>query len=398
MTPRSQEKLRSSRAPPGAPAGPSPSNWPEPAPSCMRPAAAAGRRPVRDRPARDHRGDRRPDPRRGRGGTAPWSIMRIPARSPRWWRTIERDQGRLDVLVNDIFGGDRYSEWDKPLWEHDWAGGLRMLQMGVHTHLITCRAAIPLMLRTAAAHGTHGLVVEMTDGTSQANAEFRRNVGFYYDLVKANVERIVNGLTPSWTTTRSRRSASRRAGCARRRCWTTSGSPRTPGAMPAQDARFRDLRVADLCRQGRCRARPGSRRRAAGRHDHQRPPARRRLRRHRHRREQARLLGLPGRLRLGAPRRRRHRRLPVANVAYPAAVSSGSRGTCIGEDERGSPARPGVPRQQDRPGTKVTRQSGGRSSAAQNRLFGATSAAPPNGQDQRPNGGSARVLLELLDH
>jgi NAD(P)-dependent dehydrogenase (short-subunit alcohol dehydrogenase family) len=107
---------------------------------------------------------------------------------------IEREQGRLDLLVNDIFGGDRYMEWDKPLWEHDWAGGLRMLQMGVHTHLITCRAAIPLMLRTAAAHGTQGLVVEMTDGTSQANADFRRNVGFYYDLVKANVERIVKGL------------------------------------------------------------------------------------------------------------------------------------------------------------------------------------------------------------
>jgi NAD(P)-dependent dehydrogenase (short-subunit alcohol dehydrogenase family) len=109
--------------------------------------------------------------------------------------TIERDYGRLDVLVNDIFGGERYAEWEKPLWEHDWAGGLRMLQMGVHTHLITCRAAIPLMLRTASARGTHGLVVEMTDGTSEANAEFRRNVGFYYDLVKANVERIVTGLS-----------------------------------------------------------------------------------------------------------------------------------------------------------------------------------------------------------
>jgi NAD(P)-dependent dehydrogenase (short-subunit alcohol dehydrogenase family) len=96
---------------------------------------------------------------------------------------VEREQGRLDVLVNDIFGGDRYMQWDKPLWEHDWQGGLRMLQMGVHTHLITSRAAIPLMLRTAPAHGTRGLVVEMTDGTSQA------------DLVKANVERIVKGLT-----------------------------------------------------------------------------------------------------------------------------------------------------------------------------------------------------------
>lgn len=109
--------------------------------------------------------------------------------------TVERDRGRLDVLVNDIFGGDQYAEWDKPLWEHDWAGGLRMLQMGVHTHLITCRAAIPLMLRTAAAGGTGGLVVEMTDGTSAANAEFRPRVGFYYDLIKANVERIVKGLS-----------------------------------------------------------------------------------------------------------------------------------------------------------------------------------------------------------
>ncbi|HEU5477682.1 MAG TPA: SDR family oxidoreductase [Gaiellaceae bacterium] len=107
---------------------------------------------------------------------------------------IERERGRLDLLVNDIFGGDRYMEWDRPLWEHDWAGGLRMLQMGVHTHLITCRAAIPLLLRTAGAHGTQGLVIEMTDGTSEANADFRRNVGFYYDLVKANVERIVKGL------------------------------------------------------------------------------------------------------------------------------------------------------------------------------------------------------------
>jgi|SRR5215469_5198823 len=107
---------------------------------------------------------------------------------------IERDKGRLDVLVNDIFGGDRYMQWEQPLWEHDWQGGLRMLQMGVHTHLITCQAAIPLLLRTAAERGSRGLVVEMTDGTSQANAPFRRNVGFYYDLVKANVERIVIGL------------------------------------------------------------------------------------------------------------------------------------------------------------------------------------------------------------
>jgi NAD(P)-dependent dehydrogenase (short-subunit alcohol dehydrogenase family) len=42
---------------------------------------------------------------------------------------IEAERGRLDVLVNDIFGGDRYAQWHTPLWEHDLAGGLRMLRM-----------------------------------------------------------------------------------------------------------------------------------------------------------------------------------------------------------------------------------------------------------------------------
>jgi NAD(P)-dependent dehydrogenase (short-subunit alcohol dehydrogenase family) len=103
---------------------------------------------------------------------------------------IESERGRLDVLVNDIFGGDRYAEWHTPMWEHDLAGGLRMLRMGVDTHLITNTYAMPLLLRTGG-----GLVVEVTDGTSSFNANFRQGVGFYYDLVKANVERIVKGLT-----------------------------------------------------------------------------------------------------------------------------------------------------------------------------------------------------------
>ena len=158
---------------------------------------------------------------------------------------IERERGRLDVLVNDIFGGDRYMEWDRPLWEHDWPGGLRMLQMGVHTHLITSHTAIPLMLRSSRAGGSQGLVVEMTDGTAQANAEFRRNVGFYYDLVKANVERIVKGLaaelegepvtavgvTPGWLRSEQMlenfgvTEANWRDACARRPGFAISESP-----------------------------------------------------------------------------------------------------------------------------------------------------------------------------
>ena len=103
---------------------------------------------------------------------------------------VDREHGRLDVLVNDIFGGDRYAQWDKKLWEHDLDGGLRMLRMGIDTHLITCAKALPLML-----HGEGGLVVEMTDGTSEFNSSFRQGVGFYYDQVKAAVERITIGLT-----------------------------------------------------------------------------------------------------------------------------------------------------------------------------------------------------------
>jgi NAD(P)-dependent dehydrogenase (short-subunit alcohol dehydrogenase family) len=103
---------------------------------------------------------------------------------------IRGEHGRLDVLVNDMFGGDRYAQWNTPLWRHDLAGGLRMLEMGVHTHLITLSRAMPLMLETGG-----GLVVEMTDGTHEYNRHYRQGVGPYYDLVKSSVERIMTGVS-----------------------------------------------------------------------------------------------------------------------------------------------------------------------------------------------------------
>ena len=103
---------------------------------------------------------------------------------------VEAEQGRLDVLVIDIFGGDRYLRWNTPLWEQELAGGLRMLRMGIDTHVITSALALPLLLRTGP-----GLVIEMTDGTSTVNAAYREGVGFFYDLVKSGVGRIVLGLT-----------------------------------------------------------------------------------------------------------------------------------------------------------------------------------------------------------
>jgi len=126
----------------------------------------------------------------GGDGTAVRVDHLQPAQVESLLRRIDDEHGRLDILVNDIFGGDRYAQWDKPLWEHDLAGGLRMLRLGVDTHLITNTLAIPLLLRTGA-----GLVVEVNDGTTSFNANYRPQVGFYYDLVKATVDRIVKSLT-----------------------------------------------------------------------------------------------------------------------------------------------------------------------------------------------------------
>jgi NAD(P)-dependent dehydrogenase (short-subunit alcohol dehydrogenase family) len=101
---------------------------------------------------------------------------------------IGSDHGRLDVLVNDIWGSEHLFEWDTPLWEHDLDNGLRLLRLAVDTHLITSRFALPLMLREPG-----GLVVEVTDGTAEYNADHYR-VGMFYDLAKTAVIRMAWGL------------------------------------------------------------------------------------------------------------------------------------------------------------------------------------------------------------
>ncbi|WP_459720728.1 SDR family oxidoreductase [Actinophytocola sp. KF-1] len=98
---------------------------------------------------------------------------------------IDRDHGRLDVLVNDIWGGDRYLAFEKKLWEHDLDGGLRMLRLGIDSHAITSHFALPLLIRRPG-----GLVIEMTDGTTESNANYRADAGFFYDLVKVSVQRM----------------------------------------------------------------------------------------------------------------------------------------------------------------------------------------------------------------
>jgi NAD(P)-dependent dehydrogenase (short-subunit alcohol dehydrogenase family) len=97
---------------------------------------------------------------------------------------IEAESGRLHVLVNDIWGGEKLFEWNTPLWEHDLEDGLRMLRLAVDTHLITSHFALPLLTREPG-----GLVVEMTDGTREYNAEHYR-VSAFYDLAKTAVIRL----------------------------------------------------------------------------------------------------------------------------------------------------------------------------------------------------------------
>ena len=100
---------------------------------------------------------------------------------------IEREQGSLHILVNDIFGATTI-EWDKSVWESSLEIGLRTLHSGVDTHAITSHFALPLLIRTPG-----GLVVEVNDGTEEYNARNHR-VSFFYDLTKAAVQRMAFAL------------------------------------------------------------------------------------------------------------------------------------------------------------------------------------------------------------
>jgi NAD(P)-dependent dehydrogenase (short-subunit alcohol dehydrogenase family) len=97
---------------------------------------------------------------------------------------IEAEQGRLDVLVNDVWGAEHLFEWNVPVWEHSLQRGLRMLRLAIDTHIVTSHFALPLLIKNEG-----GLVVEMTDGTAAYNAENYR-VSLFYDLAKTSVIRM----------------------------------------------------------------------------------------------------------------------------------------------------------------------------------------------------------------
>lgn len=93
---------------------------------------------------------------------------------------VRAEQGKLDILVNDIWGGDELSEWGKPFWELEVEKGWLMQERAVHTHVITSRYGTPLLLERK-----QGLIVEITDGE---NSNYRGNL--FYDLAKSSVIRL----------------------------------------------------------------------------------------------------------------------------------------------------------------------------------------------------------------
>lgn len=96
---------------------------------------------------------------------------------------IEAEDGKLNILINDIWGGDSLTNWG-PFEEHDLSNGLRIMQLGVSTHLITARIMLPLLLKSEAS-----LLVEITDGVGD---HYRGTL--FYDLAKASTRRLAFAL------------------------------------------------------------------------------------------------------------------------------------------------------------------------------------------------------------
>jgi NAD(P)-dependent dehydrogenase (short-subunit alcohol dehydrogenase family) len=101
---------------------------------------------------------------------------------------IRAEHGRIDVLVNDIWGAELLkggpADWNTPVWEHDLDKGLRILRLAIDTHVITSHHLLPLLVAEPG-----GLVVEVTDGTLAYNSSHYR-ISVFYDLAKTAVNRL----------------------------------------------------------------------------------------------------------------------------------------------------------------------------------------------------------------
>jgi NAD(P)-dependent dehydrogenase (short-subunit alcohol dehydrogenase family) len=105
--------------------------------------------------------------------TEPAEVKKLVAR-------IKRRHKGLDILVNDVWGGDPLTEWGKPFWAVNLDNGLHMLKQAIHSHIITAHHAVPLMLGRKRA-----IIFEITDGDA-----FYYRGNLFYDLVKISVIRL----------------------------------------------------------------------------------------------------------------------------------------------------------------------------------------------------------------
>ena len=104
----------------------------------------------------------------------------VPAEVKKLAALIKRRHKGLDILVNDVWGGDALTEWSKPFWTVNLENGLRMLKQAIHSHIITAHYAAPLMLGRPG-----GIIFEITDGDA-----FYYRGNLFYDLVKISVIRL----------------------------------------------------------------------------------------------------------------------------------------------------------------------------------------------------------------
>jgi len=103
-----------------------------------------------------------------------------PAEVKKLVAAIKRRHKGLDILVNDVWGGDPLTEWGKPFWKVNLENGLGLLKQAIHSHIITAHYAVPLMLGRRG-----GIILEITDGDA---FYYRGNI--FYDLVKISVIRL----------------------------------------------------------------------------------------------------------------------------------------------------------------------------------------------------------------
>jgi NAD(P)-dependent dehydrogenase (short-subunit alcohol dehydrogenase family) len=101
---------------------------------------------------------------------------------------LRAEHGHIDVLVNDIWGGEELKggpqDWNTPIWRHDLDKGLRILRLAIDTHLVTSHFLLPLLIERPG-----GLLLEITDGTLDYNAHNYR-ISVFYDLAKVSVNRL----------------------------------------------------------------------------------------------------------------------------------------------------------------------------------------------------------------